>query len=69
LLLQPAGLPPPVAGLSEVNAKLVGVERAARVTWDTQVDPEEHKSAVNSEPLRGVRTPSAVFSWQPRQNT
>src|SRR5271166_5249005 len=66
LLLQPAGLPPPVAGSSEVNAKLVGVERAARVTWDTQVDPLKHVFALNSP---GLRTPSAAFSWQPRQNT
>ena len=65
LLLQPAGLPPPVAGLSEVNAKLVGVERAARAALDAQVEPGMHNSGLNSQPLR---TPSAVFSWQPRQN-
>ena len=35
----PAGWPPPVAGSSAVNLKLVGVERAARETSDTQVDP------------------------------
>jgi hypothetical protein len=65
LLLQPAGLPPPVAGSSEVNKKLVGVERAARETRDTQVDPNKHEAALNSP---GVGTVSAVLSWQPRQN-
>jgi hypothetical protein len=32
--------PPPVLGSSEVNSKLVGVERAARVTWDTLLQVE-----------------------------
>ena len=53
-----AGLPPPVAGSSEVNSKLVGVERAARATLDTQVDPPIQDSGLNSPWLR---TPSAVF--------
>ncbi len=60
-----AGLPPPVAGSSEVNSKLVGVERAARATLDAQVDPRIHVFGLNSP---GLRTPSAVFKWQPRQN-
>ena len=53
-----AGLPPPVAGSSEVNAKLVGVERAARAAWDTQVDPGMQEFGLNSpglpDPLRRV---------------
>jgi hypothetical protein len=53
-----AGLPPPVAKSSDVNSKFVGVERAARATLDTQVDPGIQDLGVSSP---GPRTPSAVF--------
>ena len=48
-----------------MNLKFVGVERAARDTWDTQVDPGILDFGLNSPWLC---TPSAVFRWQPRQN-
>ena len=47
-----------VPGSSEVNSKLVGVERAARAALDAQVDPRIQDFGVNSP---GLRTPSAVF--------
>jgi hypothetical protein len=47
-----------VAGSSDVNSKLVGVERAARAALDTQVDPGTQESGLNSP---GLRTPSAAF--------
>jgi hypothetical protein len=49
----------------ERNSKLVGVDRATRATLDTQVDPEIQEFGVTSPELR---TPSAVFIWQLRQN-
>jgi len=53
-----AGRPPPVPGSSEVNSKLVGVERAARAALDAQVDPRIQDFGVNSP---GLRIPFAVF--------
>src|SRR5208283_931127 len=60
-----AGRPPPVAGSSDVKAKLVGVDRAARETLDTHVEPGVHDPGLRSP---GLWTASAVLMWQPRQN-
>src|SRR5262245_57765522 len=39
----PGATPPPVVGSREVTLKFVGVERAARETSETQVDPERQE--------------------------
>src|SRR2546421_667610 len=55
--------PPPVLLSREVNSKFVSVERAARETFDTQVEPPGQFGP--KSPL--LLTASAVFKWQPTQ--
>src|SRR5690242_8716130 len=55
--------PPPVVVSSDVNSKFVSVERAARETFDAQVEPPGHVGP--KSPLLLIA--SAVFKWQPTQ--
>src|SRR5215469_2276141 len=61
--------PPPVLGSSEVNSKLVGVDRAARVTLDTLLHVEFKFGGRQSWPCNSplLLIASAAFRWQPMQ--